>query len=239
MPFFQFMASEIKQFQTPFFASVFNLTSHHPFSIPEDYKDKLPNGFTRIHSCVAYTDLAIRYFFDAVKEEPWFNNTIFVFVADHVSSEVYGDEARTAKGNSAIFYGIYAPGQNLKGQYYEVTQQMDVMPTLLGLLQYNQPYFAFGKDFFNEPETMPFATNFVGQTYQAISDSLLIYFDGYDTPAIYHFDDYELINRITNKDDALQNSTLNHFKALLQTYNNCLENKEFLPTSKRSNVYRK
>jgi len=229
MPFLQFMASEMKQFQPPFFATVFNLSSHHPFVVPEDYADKLPKGFTKIHQCVAYSDLSIRYFFDAIKNEPWFNNTIFVFVADHVSSEVYGAETRTAKGNSAILYFIYTPENNITGTYHEVTQQIDVMPTLLGLLHYKDPYFAFGRDFFNERQTLPFATNFVGQTFQGISDSLLIYFDGYATPAIYHFEDCRLKNNIVNLGDTLQRNHFDYFRAILQTYYDCLEKKEFLP----------
>ena len=232
MPFLQFMATELKQFKTPFFASVFNLTSHHPFVVPEDYEDKLPQGFTKIHKCVAYTDLAIRYFFDAIKNESWFENTVFVFVADHVSSEIYADETRTAKGNSAIFYFIYTPDKSIRGQHHEVTQQIDVMPTLLGLLHYDKPYFAFGRDFFNEPQTIPFATNFVGQTFQAISDSLLMYYDGYSTPNIYRFEDYALKNNITNLNDTLQKRTFNHFRAIMQTYYDCLEKKRYaLPFS--------
>jgi phosphoglycerol transferase MdoB-like AlkP superfamily enzyme len=110
-----------------------------------------------------------------------------------------------------------------------VTQQIDIMPTLLGLLHYNKPYFAFGRDFFNEPQTIPFATNFVGQTFQGISDSLLLYFDGYETPDIYHFKDSELKNNITNLNDPLQRKTFDHFRAILQTYYDRLESKEFLP----------
>jgi len=234
MPFLQFMASEMKQFQTPFFASVFNLTSHHPFVVPENYKEKLPKGFTKMHPCVAYTDLSIRYFFDAIKDEPWFNNTIFVFIADHVSSEVYASETHTAKGSNAIFYFIYTPDQSAKGQHHEVTQQIDVMPTLLGLLHYNQPYFAFGRDFFNDRKMLPFATNLVGQTYQGISDSLLIYFDGFDTPAIYRFEDSKLSNEITNLDDPLQRKTFDYFRAVLQTYYDALGGKEFLPKGSKT-----
>jgi phosphoglycerol transferase MdoB-like AlkP superfamily enzyme len=229
MPFLQFMATEMNRFQTPFFASVFNLTSHHPFKVPENYEAQLPKGFTKIQRCVAYTDLAIKHFFDAVKNEPWFNNTIFVFVADHVSSEIYADETRTAKGNSAIFYFVYTPDQSIKGSYHEVTQQIDIMPTLLGLLHYNKPYFAFGRDFFNERQTIPFASNFVGQTFQGISDSLLIYFNGYEPPEIYSFDDCNLKNNITNLNDSLQRNTFDYFRAMLQTYYERLGRKDFLP----------
>jgi len=236
-PFLQFMAGEIKHFKPPFFTSVFTLTSHHPFRVPADYEDKLPSGFTKIHPCVAYTDMALRHFFDTTKDEPWFKNTIFVFIADHVSSEVYGRETRSPKGSNAIFYFIYAPGQNLRGQYYEVTQQIDIMPTLLGILHYNKPYFAFGKDFFNEPHLMPFATNFVGQTYQAISDSLLIYFDGQNAPTIYPFEDYFLTKNITNLEDVLQQRTFDYFRALLQTYYDCLGKGEFLPSSLNEKKY--
>ena len=124
MPFLQFMATEMKQFQSPFFASVFNLTSHHPFVVPEEYEDKLPQGFTKVHRCVAYTDLAIRYFFDAVKNETWFNNTIFIFVADHVSSEIYDSETYTAKGNNAIFYFIYTPDKSLTGNTMKLPSKL-------------------------------------------------------------------------------------------------------------------
>ena len=103
------------------------------------------------------------------------------------------------------------------------------MPTLLGLLHYDKPYFAFGKDFFNEPERMSCATNFTGQTYQCISDSLLIYFNGYDVPTIYHFNDSRLNNNIKDLNNVEQQKTFDYFRALLQSYYKCLDKKQFCP----------
>jgi phosphoglycerol transferase MdoB-like AlkP superfamily enzyme len=53
-PFLQFVAKEIGTFKEPFFASIFTLSSHHPFNVPEKYKDLLPKGTLPIHQSVAY-----------------------------------------------------------------------------------------------------------------------------------------------------------------------------------------
>ena len=86
-PFLQFTGEELSKMQEPFFATLFTLSSHHPFVVPEQYADKLPAGTTKIHKPVAYEDLAFRNFYRRFKDEEWFRRTIFVFVADHVSSE--------------------------------------------------------------------------------------------------------------------------------------------------------
>ena len=84
-PFLQFTGEELSKMQEPFFATLFTLSSHHPFVVPEQYADKLPAGTTKIHKPVAYEDLAFRNFYRRFKDEEWFRRTIFVFVADHVS----------------------------------------------------------------------------------------------------------------------------------------------------------
>jgi len=86
----------------PFFAALFTLSSHHPFVVPEKYAATLPEGYTRIHKGVAYDDRAFRLFFQRFGGEEWFRRTIFVFVADHVSSEKFAEETRSYPGNMHI-----------------------------------------------------------------------------------------------------------------------------------------
>lgn len=177
MPYFQFMADEIGKMPEPFFASVFNLTSHHPYRVPPDYVDLVARGHTPEQRVVAYTDLSIRKFFDRAKAEPWFKNTIFVFVADHVSPICYDPKSYTMQGHTSIIEFLYTPDGALRGMDNSIVQQLDIMPTVLGLVGNKEPYFAFGRDVFNEPERKPVAFNCINHMYQYISDSTVFYFD--------------------------------------------------------------
>lgn len=154
--FLLYAGEEFSTMKEPFFATMFTLSSHHPFVTPYRLKDSLPKGDTAIQPCAAYVDGGFREFFDRYKDCEWFNRTIFVFVADHVSSERYSTEARTWPGDHHIFGFFYAPNSSLKGEYDAPTQQIDIMPTLLGLLGNKDPYFAYGSDIF-APETKPWA----------------------------------------------------------------------------------
>ena len=97
--------------------------------------------------------MALRNFFDIASQQKWYNNTLFVFVADHVSSEIYSEKAKSGAENSHIIYFMYTPDGSVKGRSDTVTQQIDIMPTTLGLLNYNKPYFAFGRDVFADKES--------------------------------------------------------------------------------------
>ncbi len=99
-PFLQFTGEELTAMPEPFFATLFTLSSHHPFVVPAQYEDKLPAGYTKLHKGVAYVDNAFRLFFERFGSEEWFRRTIFVFVADHVSSEKFAaEETRSYPGN--------------------------------------------------------------------------------------------------------------------------------------------
>lgn len=213
MPFLQFMADKIEEMQEPFFASVFNLTSHHPYRVPPDYIDIIPRGHTPEQRVVAYTDLSIRKFFDRVKNEPWFNNTIFVFVADHVSPICYAPQTYTMQGHTAIIEFFYTPDGALHGLDSTIVQQLDIMPTVLGLVGNKEPYFAFGRDVFNEPQRKPVAFNFVNQMYQCITDSSTFYFDTEKT--------VKSIGKTPSKNDE------DFLKAVLQRYSESLNERNY------------
>lgn len=174
--FLQYMAHELGNAKEPFLTTTFTLSSHHPFVIPDKYKNILPKGKTKAQQCVAYTDMALRKFFQIAQEKNWYKNTLFVFVADHVSPEVYAPENKTGIGNSHIMYFLYTPDGSIQGRDATVTQQIDIMPTVLGLLDYNKPYFAFGKDHFGE-QSDNFAINYNGSAFQWITDSTNYIFD--------------------------------------------------------------
>jgi phosphoglycerol transferase MdoB-like AlkP superfamily enzyme len=215
MPFYQFMADEIDKMQEPFFASVFSLSSHHPYRVPPDYRNEVPRGHTPEQRVVAYTDLALRKFFDRVKGTPWFNNTLFVFVADHVSPICYDPQTYTMKGRTAIIEFLYTPDGSLRGIDSTTVQQLDIMPTVLGLVGNKAPYFAFGRDIFNEPEREPVAFNCINQVYQCITDS---------TP--FYFDSEKVVKCMGNTPTKRKEDFL---KAVLQRYSESLTNRCYTP----------
>lgn len=218
MPFLQFMARKMNEIDTPFYVSVFTLTSHHPYDLPAEYSGKMPKGRTPQQPCVAYTDLSLRKFFETASKMPWYQNTLFIFVADHVSPQIAADETRTPRGRSSIIYFMFTPDHSLQGRYEQVTQQLDIMPTTLGLFGYQKPYFAFGRDVFNETNRYPIVANCVEQTYQCITDSLSLYFDGQKSLFAYPVQDVFQKKNILNLSDKQQKSAENHLKAVLQTY---------------------
>ena len=88
----------------------------------------------------------------------WYNNTIFVFSADHASAQIRLPEYNSAWGYFSIPIFFFTP-RGAKGEMRdEIIQQTDIMPTILGMLHYDKPYVGFGRDLVRE-EVSPFAFN--------------------------------------------------------------------------------
>lgn len=208
-PFIGFAGEELAATREPFFAALFTLTSHHPFVVPAEAQASLPEGYTRIHRGVAYDDRALRRFFERFSSEEWFRRTIFVFVADHVSSEKFAPAAHEWPGNMHIVGFIHTPDGALRGSVTEPTQQLDVMPTLLGLTGNRQRYFAFGRDVLNEPDRPRWSVSYDGGRYRALTDEGEVSFDD-RTPA-----------------DTAACSPLSRFQALVQQYHTRIEEKNY------------
>jgi phosphoglycerol transferase MdoB-like AlkP superfamily enzyme len=88
-PFLQYMVKDLTKRKEPFIASVFTLSSHHPYTIPPQHKGKFPKGTLEIHESVGYADYALKLFYESAQKEAWFKDTLFVFTADHTSKQEY------------------------------------------------------------------------------------------------------------------------------------------------------
>jgi len=94
-PFLQFTADSIDQMKEPFFSTVFTLSSHNPYRIPDEHSGKFPAGTMKIHGSVGYADFALRKFFARAEKSSWYANTIFIITGDHtaaVDHDVYSSE---------------------------------------------------------------------------------------------------------------------------------------------------
>lgn len=224
--FIGYMGEELQKSQEPFFATIFTLTSHHPFVVPEEYEGKLPEGLTPNHKCVSYVDQAIGKFFSRYENEEWFRNTIFVFVADHVSSEQFSDEFRSSPGSYQVVGFIHAPESSLVGEHHQVVSQVDIMPTLLGLLGEDEPYFAFGRDIFGEHENEPISVSYDNNMFQAITAEHLVLFDEKSVVAVYSKDDVRHEHNLLGQVDV--SSIEQRMKAMIQSYYSHIEAKNYI-----------
>ena len=224
--FMQYMGEVLSEAEQPFFSTMFTLTSHHPFVIPERYAGKFPEGKTAVHKCVGYVDEAFRRFFARYENEEWFRNTLFVFVADHVSSEKFSEEFRHSPADYRIFGFMYAPDSALFGEHRQVVSQIDIMPTMLGLMGYNKPYFAFGRDVFGEHRDIPMAVNYDNNLFQAITKEYLVTFDENEIVGVYAKDDITLSNNLVGEVDMAEVEC--DLKAFIQSYYARVEAKDYL-----------
>jgi len=228
-PFLQYFAKQMNTFKQPFYTTLFTVSSHHPYNLPSGYENKFKSGPHLVHRTIGYTDYALRKFFNTASKMPWFNNTLFVITADHASAEINVPEYNSAWGYFSIPIFFYRPGENGGGLKPEIIQQIDIMPTVLGYLQYNKPYVAFGRDIFHD-KTRPFAFNYLNNAYQIFRNDYLLQFDGANASSLYQFkEDKFLKNNIARQmPDTVAAMGLS-LKAFIQQYNNRMVENNLTP----------
>lgn len=227
--FLQFFGQTLSQSRQPFLASLFTISSHHPFVVPERYRQTLPEGKTKIHRGVAYTDMSIRRMFEQYGGCEWFRNSVFVFVADHVSSEKYAPQTHTASGSCRIVEFIYTPDEVLRGRIDTPVQQIDLMPTILGLFRYDKPYFAYGRDIFDGSTVKPTIcyTTSAMQFVSTMNDHTAM-FDGRHITRLYAPDDVMLENPLAPDDFGDTVAPWEQYlQAFTQQYYSHLEQKNY------------
>ncbi len=126
----------------PFFLHLMTTSNHRPFTYPEGRVD-IPSGYGR-EGGVKYADFALGRFLDQARTKPWFTRTIFVVVADHNANSAGKDDLPVAKYHIPLL--VYAPGLVPARDETILASQIDVAPTLLGLLGLDYESTFFGRD---------------------------------------------------------------------------------------------
>lgn len=216
--FFQYMANNLDRTAEPFFSVLFTLSSHEPYNIPESLNTVLPEG-PQVLRAVAYTDYALQSFFHTASKMPWYTNTLFVLLADHTSVAISKDYKSPFRSvQIPILY--YAPGDpELHGEYTKVTQQLDVMPSVLDYLNFSETFTSFGNSIFSEKNEYRFSVNYDHTSYQMIDSAYCMRFDG--TQPVFlsnHTSDPLLSVNILDQDREYAKQMEVHLKAFLQNY---------------------
>ncbi len=216
-PFLQFMKNTLDKKKTPFFASVFTVSSHEPYIIPEKYKNRFHEGGIPIHKCAEYTDFALKRFFTEAKKQPWFSNTIFVLIADH-GNQIFYDEYQKPINRFAVPIVIYKPNSKYVGVDDDLAQQIDIYPTILDMIGYKKPFRSWGRSLFDKKSSAPFVINSTGSSHQLMKGNYICTFDGTNATGFYDKNDKALrYNLIKNRNPEMDDLEL-CCKAFIQDY---------------------
>jgi len=217
-PFMQFMKNNLDKKEVPFFSTLFTISSHEPYVIPKKYEGKFPKGNIPMHQTVGYTDYAFKEFFKEAKKEAWFENTIFIITADHCNEVYYDEEYSKILNRNAVPIIIYKPNGSLKGENYDLAQQIDIYPTILDLIGYDKPFRSWGRSLVGDKNVEPFVINHSGLQFQLQRGNYICTFDGEKATGFYDINDKGLETNLINQRNEEMNNTEEACKAFLVDY---------------------
>ncbi|MCP4443296.1 MAG: sulfatase-like hydrolase/transferase [Aureispira sp.] len=225
MPFFDYTIKELSsKHKEPFVSVLFSINPHHPYRVPDDFECDEEDP---IWCAVRYADMAYRQFWEDAKKQPWFENTLFVFTADHIGTAI-AEMTYQRERCFRIPILFHAPSDSsLKGVREDIMQQIDIIPTTLDYLNYPHDFKTFGISQFDESIKRKYAYARHEEVYQIINDSLILFFNGKNSVNMANykkdtFFSYNLIKKMP-KEFKLLEQTL---KSIIQTHDHALVNNQ-------------
>jgi uncharacterized sulfatase len=165
-PYLEYFTKTINTFPQPFASCVFTLSSHQPYSIPNQYSNVFPKGDLEIHETIGYVDYALKKFFKEAQKETWYKNTLFVITADHTHMRSKQEYMNT-RGDYNVPLIFFHPSDKLVADTSLIANQIDIMPSILDYLQIvNTNPALLGQSVFGKQPNHDYAVNFSNNTYR-------------------------------------------------------------------------
>jgi phosphoglycerol transferase MdoB-like AlkP superfamily enzyme len=208
--------NKLHQLGKPFFSLVFSSSNHDPFDIPENnlkaihYNAKQLNQYDSReqarHKAIQYADYALGKFIATAKQQEYFDNTVFLIVADH-DARVYGSGLVPIK-NFRI-PGIILNSGLANKRDRRVVSQIDLPPTLLSLIGIEDANPMIGFDLTQQHKTeramMQFANNFA-----YMSNNEVAILQPHKKTSYYHYDLSQQRLIVAPENKALGDTALAH-----------------------------
>jgi phosphoglycerol transferase MdoB-like AlkP superfamily enzyme len=210
-PYLGYVAEEIKKMPKPFMVGIFTLSSHQPYSVPESLRGKFPKGTLEIHESIGYSDYALRNFFEKIKNEPWFSETVFFITSDH-TSKLESLKFQNLIGRYRVPFLIYSPGTQTEFRTQKVTQHSDIPKIILNVAGHSGdelPATAVGP----KSDDKGYALNYVdGQEYHLVSKKEVLTLTKGNSQKLYNYDwETGKLTLIGNSEDPLLKAYLQYF----------------------------
>ncbi len=227
-PFLQYMKQELDAKKSPFFSTVFTVSSHEPYKVPTKYNGKFPKGTNPMHEPVGYTDYAFKKFFESAKKTKWFENTIFIITADHCNLVNYEDEySHKMLNRIAVPILIYSPNKKFKGINEDYAQHIDIYPTILDAIGYQKSFRSWGRSLIaNKENETPYLINSIAGLYYFARGNYFCTFDGTNLVGLYDKNDKKLAQDLKSTYPEIATEFEKGCKAILQDYYQKIIDKE-------------
>ncbi len=192
---------QLQDKESPFFSLIFTSSNHSPFELPENTIELYDEGRRSVNNAVKYADYALGNFFDALKKKSYYQNTLFLIVADHDTR---------AHGTSLIPINkfqipalIIAPGVE-PSEYEEIASQLDLPPTLLSIMGIDSIHPMIGHDLTLDSPKKGRALMQYQSTYAYMRGDQVAIFRPEKEPQQFHYsqDDHSL-SAVIEQDEAL------------------------------------
>ncbi len=218
-PYLNYFCETISEFKKPFMASVFTLSSHQPYSVPQQYKGVFPKGYLAIHESVGYTDYALKKFFEVAATKEWYSNTLFVITADHTQSLFFPEYANSI-GEYKVPLVLFHPGKKVIADTSKVSQHVDIMPTILDYTGIEaKKTILFGRSLIDSTSEgrVYYYTN---KRYMYVKNNYFIEYDNHNV----RLHSLNAIEKEITDQPTLKAQYEKELKAYIQYYNNGLNN---------------
>lgn len=216
-PFFQYFNKTLSAKKQPFMATLFSVSSHEPYRIPEKYEGKFPKGTVNIHQTIGYTDYALKQFFAAAKKESWYKNTVFVLVADHSNTIAYDEYTKEFNKNTVPIL-FFTPSEKYVGVNNDWAQQIDIYPTILDMIGYPKPFRSWGRSLIGDTQVAPFVVKYSSNVYQFMSGNYICTFDGKKAVGFYVPSDKAMEHNLIRQRNSEMDILEMRCKAFVQDY---------------------
>lgn len=178
----------LNQTKQPFFSTILSLTNHEPFELPTAFKFGKENIIQKFKSTAYYTDSCINAYLNEAKKQPWYKNTLFVFVADHGHAypknkfDIFRPERYHIP---MLFYGDVIKEEFRGKKFEQVGSQQDLSATLLAQLNIPAKDFSWSKNLLN-PYTKHFAFFTWDNGFGFINQEQYLTFDNVSKSILYN-----------------------------------------------------
>ncbi|MBI5848676.1 MAG: sulfatase-like hydrolase/transferase [Nitrospirae bacterium] len=192
----------------PFFGLIMTTSNHRPYTYPEGRISI--RSHTGRDGAVMYADYAIGKFLQDAAKEPWFNDTIFVFVADHCANSAGKSSLPVKRYEIPLF--IFSPAHLAPQGIDRLASQIDIAPTVMGLLNISYHSRFFGKDIFRMSPQQERA--FIG-TYEKLGylkQDRLVILDVKKESGIYQIDRETKKSRTAAPDQGLLEEAISYYQ---------------------------
>ena len=222
-PFLQNAVTKLNTSDKPFHATIFTLSSHHPYLVPEAHRRQFRKGTLPIHQSISYADYSLKKFFESASKTKWYDSTLFVITGDHTAISEY-PFYQNHVGMYAVPVIFFQPSINFKGISHATTEQIDILPGILDYLHYDEPFFSFGRSMFDTSNSHT-AVNYINGIYQLIENDYALAMDTSTVQSVFNYRNDSLLTQ--NLKDSLPDIQLRmekKLKAVVQHFNNAMLN---------------